>query len=392
MNMRAVKKGMWIGLAALAAGAVLWKAFQPSPMAVELGAVTRGRLEVTVDEQGETRAHDRYTIAAPVSGRLDRMPWREGDRVRAGQQVATIYPLPADPRERTEAQEKLKAAEALERQAAAAAAHAQADHDQARRDRGRAEELGREGIIARQVLEQAQTAEASAERDLAAARFRTEAAAADVKAARAAVESHEIHTSKPVPVRSPVSGRVMRIPDPSERVVAAGASLMTLGDAAKLEVVVDLLSSDAVKVAPGAEARLVNWGGPHALRAKVRVVEPSGFTKVSALGVEEQRVNVVLDFVDPPGPLSDGYRVETQIVTWRAEDVVQVPGSALFRCGELWCVFAAEQGIVRRVAVEPGHRSEREVEILGGIEPGARVVLHPPNTLQSGARVLERNP
>lgn len=379
----------WLGwgLAAAALAGLLWAALRPSPVKVEVGELTRGPLEVFVAEQGETRAHDRYVVSAPVAGRVIRIQWREGDHIRAGQAVATLQPLPLDPRERIAAEERLHAAEAVQRQSEAVAAQARTAYEQARRDLNRAEGLAKDGIIARQALEYAQNTEAAAEKNLVAAKSRIEAAESDVKSARATVESQLTATSRPVLVHSPVSGRVMRVPDPSERVVQAGAALLTLGDTRNIEIVVDVLSTDAVNIHAGAEARLVNWGGPNALKARVRLVEPAGFTKVSALGVEEQRVNVVLDFVDPPGALSDGYRVETEIVTWRAADVVKAPASALFRCGSQWCLFAVQAGMARKLEVQTGQKSAQEVEILGGAAPGIRVVLHPPNTLAENTRV-----
>jgi HlyD family secretion protein len=195
-----------------------------------------------------------------------------------------------------------------------------------------------------------------------------------------------------VAVRSPVAGRILRITEKSERVVAAGAPLLTLGDPQKLEIVVDVLSQDAVKVRPGMDMLIEGWGGGRTLHARVRTVEPYAFTKVSALGVEEQRVNIVGDFVDPPGPLGDGYRVEARIVAWRADQVLKVPVSALFRQGEAWAVFVVEGGRARLRMVEPGQRGAQEAEIRSGLREGETVVRHPANELKDGARVAVQVP
>jgi len=191
-------------------------------------------------------------------------------------------------------------------------------------------------------------------------------------------------------LRPPARGRILRVLEQSERVVAAGTPLVVLSNPNKIEIVVDLLSTDAVKVKPGAPVIVEGWGGPAPLRAKVRLVEPYGFTKLSALGIEEQRVNVIVDFVDPPAGLGDGYRVEARIVIWESPDVLKVPGSALFRSGEDWTVFVVEAGRARLLPVTSGHRNSLETEIKTGLEAGAEVILHPSNTLSAGSWVVSR--
>ncbi len=367
-------------------------AFLPSPVKVESARVARGPLRITVDEEGEARAHDRFVIAAPIAGRLTRVELHDGDAVAPGQAVAVINPLPLDQRERAELAARVLAAVALKRSAEETVAHARADHEQAKRDLRRAEDLVEGGIISRQSLEQARNAESIAKNELESARFKAEAAASEVKVAKAgliAIES-ESGAGRIVTLRSPVRGRVLRVIEKSERVVAAGAPIITVGDPRKIEVVVDLLSTDAVKVKPGAAVILENWGGEAPLRARVRTVEPSAFTKVSALGIEEQRTNVIADFVDPTGALGDGYRVEVRIIIWEAESVLKVPASALFRYGEGWSVFVVEGGRALRRQVEIGHRSQFEAEVLSGIEEGAPVILHPTNQINDGSRVEKR--
>jgi HlyD family secretion protein len=300
--------------------------------------------------------------------------------------------MPLDQRERAELEARVQTAEALKRSADESVAHARADHQQAARDLRRAENLIEGGIISRQSLELARNAESIARSELEASRFKAEAADSETKVAKAgliAIES-ERGAGKIVTLRSPVRGRVLRVIEKSERVVAAGAPIITLGDPGRIEVVVDLLSTDAVKVKPGAAVLLENWGGEAPLRARVRTVEPSAFTKISALGIEEQRTNVVADFVDAPGPLGDGYRVEARIFIWEADSVLKVPASALFRYGEGWSVFVVEGGRATRRQVVLGHRSQFEAEVLSGIEEGTSVILHPTNQIKDGSRVEKR--
>jgi HlyD family secretion protein len=241
-------------------------------------------------------------------------------------------------------------------------------------------------------VEQARNAEVTAASETEAARFRARAAAADVRQARAGLAAMRSDTqgTKLVEVRAPVAARILRIPDASERVVAAGTPLMTLGNLAKLEVVVELLSSEAVKVNPGMPVLIEGWGGERALRATVTRVEPHAVTKVSALGIEEKRVNVIAAFVDPPAALGDGYRVTARIVVWQAERVPKVPASALFRCGAAWCVFALEDGRARRTTITIGQRNLVEAELKSGLNEGQTVIRYPGNDLADGVRVRAR--
>ena len=365
-------------------------ALLPSPLTVEAVRASRGPLRVTIDEEGETRAHDRFMVAAPVAGRLERVEFEDGDAVTRGQVVAVIHPLPLDVRSKAEAIARVDSAEAGKREAAAQVQHAQADQDQARRERERAGKLVKEGLVSVESFERAKTAETTAAHELEAARFRNEAAAYEVEVARAALIAAGLGAEEParlVQLRSPVRGSVLKVLEKSERVVPAGTPILSVGDAAKLEIVVDVLSTDAVKLSPGMPVLLENWGGEQPLRACVRLVEPSGFTKISALGIEEQRVNVIADFVDPPGRLGDGYRVEARVVIWEAESVLKIPSGALFRRGQDWNVFALEDGRAQARQVEIGHRNALEAEVLHGIEEGNGVIVHPSNEIASGMRV-----
>lgn len=382
-------------MALAAAGIVILTilAFRPKPAPVETARVLPGAMQVTVDEDGETRAHDRFTLAAPVAGHLSRIDWHEGDAVGPEAVLATISPLPLDPREAAETQARVQSAQALEREAAEQVARAESDREQARRDRERATALFQERILARQDFEQAQTKDAGAAKALEAARFRAQSAAAEVKRAQAGLIALEIRRNqggKVVSLRAPGPCRILRVFEKSERVVPAGTPLVVLSNPNKIEIVVDLLSADAVKVQPGAAVIIENWGGPQPLRARVRTVEPYGFTKVSALGIEEQRANVIADFVDSPDGLGDGYRVDARIVIWESARVLKAPASALFRSGPSWAVFAVEGGRARLVPVEVGHRNALEAEITKGIDEGAELILHPANDLKDGARVAPR--
>jgi HlyD family secretion protein len=389
--MKLVKRVIFI-LLGVAVVALLIIALLPSPVKVDVARADRGPLLVTIDEEGEARAHDRFVVAAPVAGRLERVDFHDGDVIKQGDVVAVIDPLPLDARESEEIIARVQAAESLKREAEERVEHARADYEQARRDRERFEALVEAGVVSRQAFEQAKNAETTGANELEAARFKAQAAASEVKIARAGLMAIEAEQDKPgkiIRLRSPVSGRVLRVVEKSERVVTAGAPLLVLGDPQKLEVVVDVLSTDAVKVKPGAQVYLEDWGGEHAIRARVTVVEASAFTKVSALGIEEQRVNIVADFIDPPGPLGDGYRVEARIVIWEGESVLKVPSSALFRDGEGWSLFVAENGKALRREVIVGHRSPFEAEIMRGLEEGVSVILHPTNKIQDGTPIKE---
>jgi HlyD family secretion protein len=400
--------------AVIAAGALtLWWLWRPRPIAVDVTEVRRGPLVVTVDEEGETRVRERYVVAAPTSGRLLRIVLDEGDPVAAGQAVASIEPAPLGPRDLAAAQARLEAAQATERAASARMARAEAALAQARRDAARAERLHRAGTISDDAREKARLAETSALREHEEARYAADAALHEIEAARAVLIAAGAGTAASgssaeaapsgddggppctggvpcVEARAPVGGQVLRVLEESERIVVAGTPLLEVGDPAALEVVSDLLSRDAVRVTPGARVLVEDWGGPGALEARVRRVEPSGFTKISALGVEEQRVNVISDLVAPEPRLGDGYRVEVRIVVWEGADAVQVPASALFRLGDEWAVFVVEGGRARRRIVAVGELGSFEAEIREGLAEGEVVVLHPSDRLRDGARVARR--
>ena len=383
--MKTLKKKLLTGVVVLILAAFIVWIWWPKPVPVDLVQVQKGVLTVTIDEQGKTRSRDRYVVAAPVTGRLTRLEWREGDRVRQGQVVAWLHPSPLDPRELAEVRARVQMTLALKRAAEEKVREAQAVHDQAKRERDRYERLFKTGGISRQAYEQSEKAEITSARELEAARSRAKAAAYEVELNRARLltaEKSQGKTEGLITVPSPVSGRVLKIQEKSERVVSAGTPLLVLGDPTRLEVVVDLLSSEAVKVQPGMPVILENWGGDRPLRARVRLIEDQGFTKVSALGIEEQRVNVIADFVDPPGPLGDDYRVEARIVIWEGRNILKIPAGALFRSGTKWAVFADRSGRARKQIVEVGHRTPREAEIVKGLKEGDWVISHPTNQIE----------
>jgi HlyD family secretion protein len=388
--------------AGLALAGFVWWALRAPPVPVEIGTASRGTLELTVDEEGETRVRARFVVAAPAAGRLLRIALDEGDAVAAGDVLARIVPAPLDPRATRGAEARLEAADDAWRGAKARAALAEAALAQADRDLGRAEQLRAAGARSDAALEGARLARTRALRELEAARFAAAAADHAADAARAVLMASRTPPGNPglpgdpcatpsscIEVRAPVAGHVLRVHEESERIVLAGAPLLALGDPAEIEIVVDVLSADAVKIRPGAELLVEDWGGEQPLRAAVRHVEPSGFTKISALGVEEQRVNVIADFMDVPSGLGDGFRIEARIVVWRADDVLRVPTSALYRYGEGWAVFVVDGNVARRREVEVGARGPFEAELLAGLEPGERVVLHPSDRLADGVRIRE---
>ena len=384
--------GLWGGIALLLA-ALLVLIFRPRPLAVETARVTRAPLEVTVGDEGETRIHDRFVIAAPVAGRVERIDLEAGDPVQRGEVIARLQPAPLDPRERQTLEARIQAAATAQREAAATVARTRTAWEQAERNRRRALQLAEAQVISRQQQEDAESEAESALRAWQAARFAAQTAAFQVREARAgllAAENVSAGAGQVLAVRAPVAGRIFRLLQQSERVVPAGTTLVELGDPANLEVVVDLLSPDATRVHAADPVWIENWGGDHPLRGSVRYVEPSGFTKISALGIEEQRVNVIIDLSQPPPSLGDGFRVEARIVVWRGQNILQVPTSALFRRGEYWNVFTIENRRARLRRVTIGHGNPEATEVLQGLQPGETVVAYPSTDLGEGMRVTPR--
>ena len=374
------------------AGVALW----PRTIAVDVARVSRGPLVVTIDEEGRTRVRDRFVVAAPVTGRLLRIELDPGDRVERGAIIARLQPEPPallDARTHAEALASVESAEAALEHARAEERRARAALAQAQRELKRTRDLTAAGVTTRQELDVREADASLAGEELNAAVSAVRAAAAEVERARAraaAPASRAPNIGGTVVVRAPVAGVVLQRPRQSESVVRAGEPLVEIGDPRNIEIVTDLLSTDAVRVTPGAHAMIEEWGGDASLAATVRRIEPAGFTKISALGVEEQRVNVVLDLLDSGeecASLGDAYRVEARIVLWEAPDVLKVPTNALFRDGRRWAVYVASDGRARRTFVELGHQTGTEAEVTSGLTEGMTVIVHPGDLVRDGGRI-----
>ena len=382
-------------LAIAIVAAITAVAFWPETMVVEVVTATEGPMQVTIDEEGETRVRERFVISAPVAGRITRIELEPGDEVRRGvTELVRMTPQEApllDPRTRTELSAAVEAARAAVGQAQAERGRAAASLSRARSALARQDSLADAGLIARDDLEAAQTAVTTADEAARAAEFAVSRAEYELQLARARLQTPGGGGAS-IQITAPIDGAVLKRLHESAAVVAAGEPLLEIGDPNQLEVVSDLLSTDAVRVPPRAEVLIDRWGGDHPLQGRVRRVEPSGFMKISALGVEEQRVKVIIDLADAAAghALGDGYRVEVRIIAWRAERVLKVPVGSLFRRGEGWALFIVIDGFARLQPVDLGERNDTEAQILGGVSAGQTVVLHPPDTLTDGMRVTVR--
>ena len=374
-------------------------AWMPKPVPVDVGQVTRGLLQVTVDEDGKTRVKDRYLVSAPLMARLARISLQAGDDVEPGQVLAHLLPLSPqllDPRARARAEAQVAAARAARLQVEATIARVEAALRFAEREAERQRALRGRGAVAEATLERAELEARSLREELASARFAAKVAEQDLAVARAAlgrVGKGSADADEQMQVVSPVKGRVLRVIQQSEGVVQPGTPLLEIGDPAALEIAVDVLTSDAVEIQPGTPVRIERWGGDRALRAHVRTVEPSAFTRVSALGVEEQRVNTIIDLDEPYQAwkrLGDGYRVEARIAVWRGDQVLQAPLSAVFRHGEGWAVFSIAEKRAVLTPVQIGRRNQRAVEITGGLQQGDMVIVHPGDRVEDGIEVKVR--
>ncbi|MCW5698602.1 MAG: HlyD family efflux transporter periplasmic adaptor subunit [Rhodospirillales bacterium] len=390
------------GVAVTVLAVVLVVAMWPQPVQVDLAMAKRGPLTVTVDEEGITRVRDVFVLSAPIGGLALRIDHDVGDSVVAGRTVVAEIE-PSDPyfldvRTEAEAEAAVRVAEAGRALAAAELERAKAELAFAVTELERARKLIRRDTISQHGLDEAEREHRTAQAALEEAKAKLGMREFELERARAALLS-PVETSRNrsscecVPIHSPVDGQILRILHESEGVIQAGEPLVEIGDPRELEIVVDLLSPDAVKVQPGQRAAIEEWGGTGALAGRVRRVEPYGFTKVSALGIEEQRVNVIIDFADPPerwAPLGHGYRIEARIVTWEGSDVLKLPLGALFRDDGQWAVFVDDGGRARRRPVEVGHFTGLEVEILSGLDEGTPVVLYPSDRVVDNARIAPR--
>lgn len=396
------RRTLTIGAIILGLVVLIGISLQPQPVGIDVAQVTRGDLLVTIDDEGQTRLKDVYVVSAPVAGQVRRIDIEAGDLVTAGDTILALFqpsdPIMLDVRSRTEAEAFVKAADAAVGLAEAEQSRAQAQLDYDRAELRRAAPLAERGTISQATLDQRQLSVRTAQASLAQATASLRKVLADLESARATLitsqDGENGQNSKDlIPVRAPISGRVLRVLQESEGVLTAGTPLMELGDPAELEIVVDLLSTDAVKIKAGDRVIVDDWGGNMPLEGQVRLVEPFGFTKISALGIEEQRVNVIIDFVSPQSEwqnLGHGYRVETRVVVQDQRGVLKIPVSALFRSGDNWAVFVDDDGTARLKEIALGRRNTLEAEVTDGLSQDETVILHPSDAIIDGVSVEQR--
>jgi HlyD family secretion protein len=394
------RRRILLAVIALLLGVGLFYGFRPQPVAVDVGAATRGPLRVTIEQEGRTRVVDRYVVSSPVAAYARRIDLDVGDTVQRGAILVHLEPQRAealDPRQRAEAKAHVAAAQATVNAAEQNAQAAKVAADLAQRELKRILALRAGGHVTQEVEDRAAAEAERTASQLRSAQFAVDTAHHEMEAAqtalRYAAEPAAADARQPIIVRAPVTGRVLKIPRKSEGVVAAGQALMEIGDPSALEVEVDVLSADAVRLQPGIKVEFERWGGEGVLEGAVRIVEPAGFTKVSALGVEEQRVWVIVSFTSPATlwrPLGDGYRVEASFVLWQDNNVLQVPTSALFRDGDGWELFLVQQNKAVKRNVQVGQRNGLSAQILSGVNEGDRIIVHPDDQVHDGVRVAAR--
>jgi len=372
--------------------AAMW----PSSLEVGVTRVGRGPMQVTIDEDGVTRIRDRFVVSAPVAGRLQRVELEPGDSVVGGKTVVarlTTAESPLlDPRTSGELTAGVDAARAAVGQAQAERARTVAELERARTTLRRQQELMKAGAIASDALDASETAVMTAQEAARAAEFTVSRSEYELQLARARLQAPPA-AGRAVEVVAPVSGVILKRLHESETVVPVGDPIVEIGDPSRIEIVADFLSTDAVRIPPTAAVLIEQWGGSQPLMGKVRRVEPAGFMKVSALGVEEQRVNVIIDFVDPAAAgkrLGDAYRVDVRVILWQDDNVLKVPVGTLFRRGESWASFVVNDERAHLTTVMLGQRNATEAQVASGLSQGQTVVLHPPDTLMDGTRVKAR--
>ena len=393
--------------------AVAW-AFAPRPVEVELAPVTQGSFETTIDEDGKTRLAERYVVSSPLAGKLARITLKEGDAVEADMALAllsSVLPAMRDERTLRELQARVESAQDNVQRAETRIARSQVSLDQAKNDFRRSEQLAQQGFIAPARLDADRLSSLGVQREVELAAADRRIAVHDLEQARAALGATREPTAgtsqRSFTVRAPSAGRVLRVLQPSEGAVALGAPLFEIGDIHRLEIVAELLTTDALAARPGSRVLIQRWGGPTTLEGRVRSVEPAAFTKVSALGVEEQRVRVLIDITSPQAEwqaLGDGYRVSVRIVTLAEAQAIQVPVSAVFplpgdagseasgspATAPRYAVFLADEGRVRQLPVVLGARNGSAAWIRSGLAPGQQVIVYPPAAVRDGVRVKAR--
>jgi HlyD family secretion protein len=393
------KRWLGIGTVFLAVVALIVYGFRPQPVLVEFAKVSRAVLQVTVEEEGKTRVTDRYTVSSPVAGFARRLTLEVGNAVKKGQVLLLLEPPLSnvlDPRGRAEAKARVDSAQASIDAAKDKAKAAAADAGYWQNELARVKKLYTSGDTSKETYDRTLS---EAQKSLAtrrSAEHTIEVAQSELVAAQAALHFSAARSDgagEEVAIRAPVSGRVLKIIHKSEGVVNPGEALLEIGNAHSLEVVVELLSADAVRIAPGTRVLFERWGGTLPLDGRVRRVEPVAFTKISALGVEEQRVQVIVDIVSPPElweRLGAGYRVEASFILWEGKDVLQIPSSALFRYGDDWAVFTVKDNVAWRRIVKIGHRNSLAVELLSGLSDGETVIAHPDESMEDHSPVKAR--
>jgi HlyD family secretion protein len=396
------RRRRWVRRAAAGAfvavvAVLLVMAWIPKPIAVETGRVARGPMVVTVDENAKTRVRDRFVVGAPLGGDLLRVELAVGDRVAQGAVLARIVPVASpllDPRSRMQAGSRLAAARAAQKQAGAAKERAAVALEHARKEGNDARRLVASGAITAAAARNTELEERLRAQELESARFSVQVADNEVALARAALERFEpAEAGQELDVTAPADGVVLRVLRESAGVIQPGAPILEIGDPRNLEVVCDVLTSDAVAIRPGAKVTFERWGGARPLEGHVRIVEPEAFTRVSALGVEEQRAPVIIDLDTPEaerGNLGDAYRLDAHIVVWEHPEVLTAPSSAVFRARGSWAAYLVRGRRARLVELEVGRRNETQVEITSGLAAGDVVVVHPSDRLTDGARVSTR--
>jgi len=378
----------WLPYAgAVVLAALITAGLWPRPIPVETARAAIGTLRATVNEQGKTRIKQRYVVSAPVTGQLQRIPFKAGAEMRAGETVVAVIepvsPTLLDARTRVTTEAKRDTALANLEKARAAEHYAASELR-------RLEKLHAEKMVSVQELEAGQLREASATKEQAAAESALRQAEAELAEFAGNAPAGTNNVCDPVQVKAPASGRVLHVFEENVRTVTAGTPVMDIGDPADIEVVVEVLSRDGAAIPPGTPVELEQWGGGEPLKAKVRLVEPAAFTKISALGVEEQRVNVIADLLTPPDQrrnVGDGFRVEARIIVWEAPDALKVPAGALFRKGEQWAAFVVADGRARLKIVKAGRSSGTETQVLEGLKQGEEVILYPGSRVRDGQRV-----
>ncbi len=386
----------WLG-ALLLLAAVAWGLW-PKPIAVETGTITRGPLTVGVSEEGKTRVRNRYVVAAPLAGKMRRVPLKPGDDVVAGKTLLTaiepVAPPLLDPRARTQAEAMVAMQEATRKQTSEAVAAKQVALDMAITNRDRLRSVTVKGTVSQMERDRVEGDASMRAAELRSAEFSLQVIDYELARAKAALERPEsISPGNLVEVKSPVSGRVLRVMQESETVVAPGMAILEIGDPTDIEIEAEILSRDAVAIHPGDAVEVDQWGGDKPLTGRVRRIEPAAFTKISALGVEEQRVIVLCDLTNPmesARSLGDRFRVEVRVAVWHADDVMIMPAGALFREGNAWKTFVFHNGKADLTIVQAGHSDGHSTEILGGLQTGDEVLLHPPDTVKDGTAVKKR--